>query len=145
MARLCGQARNLAQETVRKRTGVASIENLRIETFTQVRSRRGQNLQQVPGTSWAADAAPGCPERGCIWTKLGRRVSRLLGVVGSRKKRKRDPARARRLTATLRKAEQLRKPSKVSKLRMPRIALQAIDPESIGASECFKGTQSPKV
>src|SRR5262245_59163401 len=82
MARLCGHARNLAQETVRKRTGVASIENLRIETFTQVRSRRGQNLQQVPGTSWAADAAPGCPERGCVWTKLGRRVARLLGVCG---------------------------------------------------------------
>src|SRR5262245_59163402 len=88
---------------------------------------------------------PGARSAVAFGRSLDAALRDCLEFVGSRKKRKRDPAPARRLTATLRKAEQLRRPSKVSKLRMPRIALQAIDPESIGASECFEGTQSPKV
>src|SRR5262245_15523375 len=59
MARLCGHAPNLAQETVRKRTGAASIENLRIETFAQVRREGAKKTSARPRELSVADAAPG--------------------------------------------------------------------------------------
>src|SRR5262245_47867172 len=60
MARLCGHARNLAQETVRKRTGAASIENLSGSKHSLKFDAKGPKKSSARSRELSvADAAPG--------------------------------------------------------------------------------------